>query len=84
MIKKYTILSFIVVTRTGEPEPELEPRAMEPANFGGAGAGAGAIKLQASSSNNLLEVPTLTPEHDDLEALLPKNLFQFRLVPSNH
>ena len=31
------------VIRTGEPEPEPDRGAMEPANFGGAGAGAGAF-----------------------------------------
>ena len=31
-----------VANRAGEPEPESDFGAMEPANFGGAGAGAGA------------------------------------------
>ena len=38
---------YLDLSRAEEPEPELEPGAMEPANFGGARA----IKIFAGSSS---------------------------------
>ena len=45
IFKFNTNLPKLVVSRAGEPKPEPERGAMEPANFGGTGAGATKILL---------------------------------------